>query len=57
MAILYLIAERTRWKTVATERGEKGIISNVFEIKMVSFSWGYTGEELVENVVGTFFMR
>jgi hypothetical protein len=47
------VAERTRWKTVATGRGKEGVIGNVFKVKMIPFCRGCTGKELVENMVGT----
>ena len=51
-----VVAERTRWKTVATGRVEEGIIGNIFKVKMILFCGSCTGKELVENMVGAFFM-
>ena len=51
-----VVAERTRWKTVATGRGKEGVIGNIFKVKMIPFCGSCTGKELVENMVGTFFM-
>ena len=51
-----VVAERTRWKTVATGRGVEGIIGNIFKVEMIPFCRSCTGKELVENMVGAFFM-
>ena len=51
-----VVAERTRWKTVATGRGEEGVIGNIFKVEMIPFCESCTSKELVENMVGAFFM-
>ena len=51
-----IVIERASRQSVASTGGEKNIIRNIFKAPEISFLGSGTGEELVENVVGSFLV-
>ena len=51
-----VVTEWAGWQPVASAGGEKSVIGDIFEAPEISLLGSSSGEKLVENMVGPFFV-